>query len=172
MIMLTAAITAVSLIPAGARGASDKAAVLAVVSQFEQAYKHKDKQTMLLKLMVPTTDLGALEKRDQWLRGYGPRDMPGTRHPPILFETSKGSFVPSDYTVSSSAPLDSGHWDVTVKENGTYKDEDGRWKVTRVRHFKLTHYKGKWYVMDYVLAENPEDLGFYVDDISDKMTKL
>jgi len=66
-----------------------RAAVLATVNQFEQAYKRKDKKTLLMKLMVPTSDAGALENGYQWLRGYGPTDMPGTRHPPILLRLQK-----------------------------------------------------------------------------------
>jgi hypothetical protein len=146
-----------------------RAAILAVVAQFEQAYQHRDKKAMLFKLMVPTTDEPTLEKRFQWFRGYGPHDMPGSAHPPILFETSKGSFVPSSYKVSAVAPAERGRWNVTVHEQGTYHDEDGRYKVSRIRRFTITMYKGKWYVMDYVLQENPEDYGFYVDDIIDKM---
>lgn len=148
-----------------------KGAVLAVVEQWEQAYKRKDKQTLLMRLMVPTTDLAALEKRYQWLRGYGPKDMPGTKHPPILFETSRGSFVPTGYKVMSAAPAENGRWDVVVREEGTYRDEDGTYDVVRVRQIKLTSYKGKWYVMDYTIKENPEDYGFYVDDIIDRMKK-
>jgi len=36
----------------------------------------------------------------------------------------------------------------------------------------MTLTKGKWYVMDYFLKENPEDYGFWVDDIVDHMTKV
>ncbi len=146
-----------------------RAAVLLVVDQFEKAYQRKDKKTMLFKLMVPTTDQEAIEKRYQWWRGYGPHDMPGSKHPPILFETSQGSFVPTKYRVSEAVPGEKGRWNVTVHEDGTYHDEDGGYKVARIRHFVITPYKGKWYVMDYVLEENPEDYGFRVDDIIDKM---
>lgn len=156
---------------AGNKPGNARAAVLASVSQFEQAYKSRDRQTMLMKLMVPSTDNAVLEKRYQWLRGFGPKDLPGTKHQPILFEGTRGSFVPASYTVLNAAPIDGQHWDVTVREQGSYRDEDGKWAVTRVRHIKLTSYKGRWMVMDYVLKENPEDYGFYVDDIVDKMTK-
>jgi len=149
-----------------------RAAVLKVVDDFEKAYQRKDKQTMIMKLMVPTQDAWALEKRYQWLRGYGPHDMPGTKHQPILFETSRGSFVPTAYKVLTAEPTQPGQWHVAVQEQGTYKDEDGRYKVIRVRQFKITQHNGKWYVLDYVLKENPEDYGFWVDDIIDKMTKL
>ncbi len=149
-----------------------RSAVIAVVNQFEQAYAHKDKKTMIMKLMVPTEDAGALEKRYQWLRGYGPKDMPGSVHPPILFESSKGSFLPTHFAVTAASPTDSNHWNVTVREEGTYHDEDGKYRVNRVRRFTTTKFKGKWYVGDYVLMENTEDYGFFVDDIADKMTPL
>lgn len=149
-----------------------RAAVLAVVDQFEKAYRRKDKKTMLFKLMLPTDNAMAMEKRYQWWRGYGPKDMPGSRHPPILFETSKGSFVPAAYKVLEAASTSGGSWSVAVREEGTYRDEDGRYKVSRMRHFTISPQKGKWYVRDYVLKENPEDYGFWVDDIVDKMTPL
>jgi hypothetical protein len=145
---------------------------LATVAAFEAAYHAKDKKTMIFKLMAPTQDAEALEKRYQWFRGYGPKDMPGTRHPPILFESSKGSFVPLSYQVSSSASVDPDHWTATVKEQGIYHDEDGNWTVIRLRDYKLKRVAGKWYVADYVLRENPEDYGFWVDDIVDKMTHV
>src|SRR5579871_3404024 len=156
--------------PSHVQATGSRAAALAVVSQFEQAYEHRDKNTMLMKLMVPTNDQAALEKRYQWLRGYGPKDLPGSVHPPILFDHNRGSFVPTSYKVAEAAPEDPSHWQVTVKEEGTYQDEDGHYHVSRIRHFKMTNYKGRWYVMDYYLQENPEDYGFFVDDISDKMT--
>lgn len=151
-----------------AKGGGEKAAVLSAVEKFEKAYQKQDKKAMLMKLMVPTTDAGTLEKRYQWLRGYGPKDLAGSKHPPILFETSKGSFVPSEYKVTSSAPSN-GSWNVGVEEKGSYKDEDGKYKVTRKRLVKVTKYKGSWYISDYVLRENPEDYGFYCDDIIDTM---
>lgn len=159
--------TAVKAAVGGAKGSA-----LAAVDRFEQAYKKKDKQTMLMKLMTPTQDAGTLEKRYQWLRGYGPKDDPGSKHPPILFESSRGSFVPTSYAVVSSAPAGSNKWQVVVRENGTYRDEDGRYKVLRQRIYTMQNVGGKWYVADYVLKENPEDYGFWVDDIIDKMTKL
>lgn len=155
-----------------AKSGNAKAAALAVVNQFEQAYKRKDKQIMLMKLMVPTTDALTLEKRYKWYRGYGPNDLPGSKQTLVLFESSHGSFVPSKYTVSSALPEEGGRWRVVVKEEGTYRDEDGRYKVNRIRHFKVTQFKGKWYIADYFLKENPEDYGFYCDDIVDKMTPL
>lgn len=156
------------------RGGSPQAGgsgALAVVRQFEDAYKRKDKKTLIMKLMVPTNENNALEKRYQWLRGYGPHDMPGSVHPPILFQTWQGSFVPTNYKVVSSNP-EGGRIHVVVEETGTYHDEDGRWKVVRKRHFKLTQLKGRWWVADYYNAQNAEDYGFWVDDIADKMTKL
>jgi hypothetical protein len=159
---------------AAGKEAATRATVLAVVNRFEAAYKNRDKETLLLKLMVPvpTTDMATLEKRYQWLRGYGPNDLPGSAHPPILFDLRKGSFAPDSYKVLASAPIDAMHYAVTVREEGTYQDEDGHYKVMRVRHFKMTDYKGKWYVMDYYMQENPEDYGFFVDDITDKMTRI
>ncbi len=149
-----------------------KAAVLNVVSQFEAAYKAKDKKTIIFKLMVPSKEAETLEKRYQWFRGYGPTDMPGSKHPPILFETSKGSFVPSSYYVTTVTPDEPNTWKVNIHEHGTYRDEDGRWDVQRLRQMTVIKYNGKYYVSDYVMMDNPTDYGFYVDDISDKMSKL
>jgi hypothetical protein len=149
-----------------------RAGIIAVVARFEQAYKAKDKKTLLMKLMVPTHDDNAIEKRYQWLRGYGPKDMPGTKHPPILFESSKGSFVPGSYKLKSVSVADAAHGSAVVEEQGSYQDEDGKYRVTRSRTFKLVNVKGVWYVADYVLPSNTEDYGFYVDDIADKMKKL
>src|SRR5215472_11905494 len=104
---------------------NNRGAVAAVVSGFERAYMNKDKRTMLMKLMVPTSDDDAMEKRYQWLRGYGPKDMPGTVHPPILFKTTKGSFVPTRYSILDETPIDKTHWTAKVQEKGTYHDEDG-----------------------------------------------
>ncbi len=151
---------------------STKAAVLNVVSKFEAAYKVKDKKTMIFALMVPTKEAEALEKRYQWFRGYGPTDMPGSRHPPILFETSKGSFVPSSYYVTTVTPDEPNTWKVNIHEHGTYHDEDGRYDVQRLRQMTVMKYNGKYYVSDYVMMDNPTDYGFYVDDISDKMIHL
>jgi hypothetical protein len=155
---------------AQAQGA--RAGITGAVTRFETAYEHKDKKALLMKLMVPTQDAEAVEKRYQWLRGYGPKDMPGTKHPPILFETAKGSFVPTSYTIKSISVSDPTHGTATVEERGTYRDEDGKYKVIRSRVFKLAAVKGTWYVADYVIPSNTEDYGFYVDDISDKMTKF
>jgi hypothetical protein len=156
----------------GASVSGGKSAAIAVVKQFEEAYKRKDKTTMIQKLMIPTEDAGTLEKRYQWLRGYGPKDLPGSVHPPILFDSNKGSFVPTKYAVTAASSNGAGGWNVTVTEEGTYRDEDGRYRVSRVRRFKIAPYKGKYYVADYFLKENAEDYGFYVDDISDKMVSL
>ena len=147
-----------------------KKACLAVVDAWEKAYTRKDAKYLINTLMVPSSDNAVLEKRYQWLRGYGPNDLPGSVHPPILFKTSKGSFVPKSYKVLSTTKLDATHYDIAVQELGTYSDEDGLFKVDRNRHIKLTLSKGKWWVMDYYLADSPEDYGFYVDDIRDKVT--
>ena len=146
-----------------------KGGALGVVRQFEAAYMRKDKQTMIMRLMAPTTDADTIEKRYQWFRGYGPRDMPGSKHPPILFESSHGSFVPAAYTIVSSS-CSATKATVVVKEHGIYRDEDGGYRVERNRTFKLVQARGRWWVLDYVFLENPETYGFYVDDISDKMT--
>lgn len=141
------------------------------VDQFERAYQKKDKKTMIFVLMLPTKDAGTLEKRYQWYRGYGPTDMPGTVHPPILFETTKGSFVPTAYALQSTTKETPTQWHAVVQEWGTYHDEDGAYKVKRVRQIKLVKDGARWYIADYYIQENPEDYGFYVDDIIDKMTK-
>jgi hypothetical protein len=147
-----------------------KAKVLAAVAEFEAAYKARNSRKMLLQLMVPTTDQATIDRRLMWLRGYGKNDAPRTH--PILFESNYGSFSPRVYRVLSSAPIEGGRWSVVVREEGRSRDEDGQYEVMRVRHIKLTQLKGKWYVMDYVLKENPEKYGFYVDDISDKLTPI
>jgi hypothetical protein len=141
------------------------------VDVWERAYQRRDKQTMINKLLAPTTDAGTIEKRFQWLRGYGPHDMPGTVHPPILFDNRKGSFHPTQYALMKTTKIGPNLWDNTVQETGSYHDEDGAYRVTRVRHIKVVKSGSNWYVQDYYLAENPEDYGFYVDDIQDKMTK-
>lgn len=181
VIALLGAVALVAVLPvAGARQAgtgyvlhgNDYGRASGLISNFERAYMARDKKTMIMKLMVPTQDANALEKRYQWLRGYGPHDMPGTKHPPILFESSKGSFVPTSYSLVKLTPVDPTHYQATVNELGTYKDEDGRYKVKRVRQFKLVKQGGKWYVADYYNKDNAEDYGFWVDDINDQMTKL
>ncbi len=146
-----------------------KKACLAVVDAWEKAYMRKDANYLINTLMVPTTDFAILEKRYQWLRGYGPKDLPGSVHPPILFKTSKGSFVPTSYKLLGTQKLDDTHYDIAVQELGTYRDEDGLFKVDRNRHVKLTLSRGKWWVMDYYLADNADDYGFFVDDIRDKV---
>lgn len=153
-----------------APAAGGKAAVLAVVKRFEDAYKRKDGKTMLLTLMAPTGDKVKIQQRYEWLRGHGPGDAPNTA--PTLFVSSRGSFVPVKYAVASVAPAGGGKWTVIVKEDGTYRDEDGKYRVSRTRHFDVVQVKGKWYVGDYYLKQNRENYGFPVDDISDKMEPL
>lgn len=149
-------------------GGTARAQVTALINSFEDAYRRKDKKMMLMQLMAPTQDSYAVEKRYQWYRGFGPTDMAGTKHPPILFETSRGSFVPKVYLLKSLTPVDAAsRWNAVVEEHGVYKDEDGVFRVIRNRDMKLQKYKNQWYVMDYTLRENPEDLGFYVDTIYD-----
>ncbi|MDE2126580.1 MAG: hypothetical protein KGJ62_08320 [Armatimonadetes bacterium] len=150
---------------------TDKLSVLQVVKTWETAYEHKQRERMLMTLMEPSEDAETLEKRYQWLRGYGPHDMPGSRHPPILFDNDRGSFVPGDYKVLEVLKQSPTAWRVTVAEHGTYHDEDGNWKVERQRDVKVVKYNNKWYVADYVLRSNTEDYGFYVDDIADTMVK-
>ena len=91
-------------------GGSAKTQVTELVAQFEKAYQRKDKQTMIKKLMTPTADDLMVEKRYQWLQGYGPKDMPGSKHPPILFERPRGTFVPTTYTLRSVTPGDATHY--------------------------------------------------------------
>ena len=157
---------------AKAKATTAQAQNLSLVAAFEQAYQKKQKDRMLNALMVPTTDDATLEKRYQWLRGYGPKDDLGSKHQPILFEGSRGSFVPTAYKVVKTNKLDASHYDIAVHESGRYKDEDGLWAVERDRHIKTTLTKGKWYVMDYYQEDNADDYGFFVDDMRDKMTKL
>ena len=85
-------------------GGSAKAQVTTLVAEFERAYQRKDKQTMIKKLMTPNPDDLMVEKRFQWLQGYGPKDMPGSKHPPILFERPRGTFVPTAYALKSATP--------------------------------------------------------------------
>ncbi len=144
---------------------------LAVVDAFEKAYQRKDKNTMLLKLMTPTKDTGTLNKRYQWLRGYGVDELPSAVRPPILFTTALGSYVPTAYKVVSSSAVSAQEYSVTVKENGGCREEGVNYKVERTRRFKLLKLNGKWFVSDYVNPTNTEEYGFYVDDISDKMVK-
>ena len=184
VVRMAAAVTVIFIMtnPAGAQARhkrakkahvdTTKTAVLSVVSRFEAAYKRKDKQAMIMKMMVPSKDAETLEKRYQWLRGYGPTDMPGSRHPPILFESSRGSFVPDSYYITTVTPDQPNTWKVNIHEHGIYRDEDGRWDVKRIRQMTVMKYDGKYYVFDYVLMENPTDYGFFVDDITDKMIKL
>lgn len=152
-------------------GGSTKAQVTELVSKFELAYARKDKTTMITKLMTPNPDDLMVEKRFQWLRGYGPKDMPGSRHPPILFERPRGTFVPKSYLIRTVTPGDSTHYEVSVQEKGIYTDEDGKYKVERIRKIKCQKVSNKWYIEDYP-APTDDDLGFGVDDISDKMTKI
>lgn len=152
-------------------GGSAKAQVTVLVAAFEKAYQRKDKQTMIKKLMTPNPDDLMVEKRYQWLQGYGPKDMPGSKHPPILFERPRGTFVPTAYLLTSVTPGDATHCAATVQEKGTYTDEDGKYKVERTRHIACRKVGGKWYIEDYP-APSEDDLGFGVDDIRDKMTKM
>lgn len=155
----------------GDNGAAVKAKVAELVAKFESAYQHKDKVTMIKTLMTPDPDDLMVEKRYQWLRGFGPKDLPGSKHPPILFERPRGTFVPTAYTLKSVAPSDSTHAVATVTEKGTYTDEDGKYRVERERKIKCKRENNKWYIEDYP-APNDDDLGFGVDDIADKMKKI
>ena len=157
--------------PVVAKGGSAKVEVTTLVAQFEKAYQRKDKVTMIKKLMTPNPDDLMVEKRYQWLQGYGPKDMPGSKHPPILFERPRGTFVPTAYTLRALTPGDATHYEASVTENGTYTDEDGKYKVERIRKIKCRKVGAKWYIEDYP-APSDDDLGFGVDDIQDKMTKI
>jgi hypothetical protein len=152
------------------KGGGDKAAVMAAVKKFEEAYKRKDANMMITKLMAPTQDKVKIQQRGEWLKGNGPGDAPNTAPP--LFKSNRGSFVPSKYVISSATPQSKDKWQVVVKEDGTYKDEDGKYKVSRTRHVTVTKAGGKWLIADYVMKENPTNYGFFVDDISDKMTPI
>ena len=156
---------------AAEKGGSAKVEVTALVTQFEKAYQRKDKVTMIKKLMTPNPDDLMVEKRYQWLQGYGPKDMPGSKHPPILFERPRGTFVPTAYTLRGLTPADATHIVASVTEKGTYTDEDGKYKVERIREIKCRKVGAKWYIEDYP-APSEDDLGFGVDDIKDKMTKI
>ena len=159
-----------SMVQAQKGGGSAKAEVTAAVKQFEEAYKRKDAKTMILKLMAPTQDKGKIQQRGEWLKGNGPGDAPNTAPP--LFTSNRGSFVPSKYVIASATPQSADKWTVVVKEDGTYRDEDGKYKVSRTRHVTVIKYKNKWLISDYVMKENPTNYGFFVDDISDKMIPL
>jgi len=157
-----------------AKGNSSSAgagSALAVVDAFEKAYQRKDKNTMILKLMTPTKDVGILNKRYQWYRGYGVDEKPSAVRPPILFTTAPGSYVPTTYKVVTSGANSSQEYSVTVKEKGGCREEGVNYSVERVRRFKLLKVNGKWLVSDYVNPTNTEEYGFFVDDISDKMVK-
>lgn len=157
-----------------AKGGSSSAgagSALAVVDAFEKAYQRKDKNTMILKLMTPTKDVGILNKRYQWYRGYGVDEKPSAVRPPILFTTAPGSYVPTTYKVVSSGANSSQEYSVTVKEKGGCREEGVNYSVERVRRFKIVKMNGKWLVSDYVNPTNTEEYGFFVDDISDKMVK-
>ena len=157
--------------PVAGKGGSAKVEVTALVAQFEKAYQRKDKVTMIKKLMSPNPDDLMVEKRYQWLQGYGPKDMPGSKHPPILFERPRGTFIPTAYTLRGLTPGDATHIVASVTEKGTYTDEDGKYKVERIREIKCRKMGAKWYIEDYP-APSDDDLGFGVDDIKDKMTKI
>lgn len=157
-------------LPATAQKSGDKQAVLSTVRAFENAYMKKNKRQMLMVLMAPTKDLVKIQQRYEWLRGHGPGDAPNTA--PILFQSARGSFVPTRYTISSSKPTDAKTWTVVVNEEGKSYDEDGKYLVQRKRFFKIVKVGKKWMVGDYYLKENPTNYGFPVDDISDKLQKI
>lgn len=149
----------------------NKGKVLAAVDAFEKAYQRKDKATMLTKLMYPTKDKNVLNKRYQWLRGYGVDEIPGMVRPPILFTTAPGSYVPTSYTVVKTEPIDAGNWLVVVNEKGSCQEEGKKFAVERVRHITVYLLNGKWYINNYYNTENPDEYGFWVDDIKDKMVE-
>jgi hypothetical protein len=143
--------------------------VLATIDAFEKAYQRKDKNTMLLKLMYPTTDKNLLNKRYQWLRGYGVDEVPAANRPPILFITAAGSYVPKTYKVISANPTSSANWTAVVEETGSCQEEGKRFSVKRRRTVTLAGMNGKWYIDNYFNPENPDEYGFWVDDITDEM---
>lgn len=162
-------ITTIWTAAAGQTG-GEKQAVLNTVRAFETAYMKKNKTEMLMKLMAPTKDPVKVQQRYEWLRGHGPGDAPNTA--PILFQSARGSFVPTRYKVSSSTKTSPTSWTVVVNEEGRSYDEDGKYIVQRKRYFKIVKVGKKWMVGDYYLRENPTNYGFPVDDISDKMKKI
>lgn len=153
--------------PSGTRGQ-----VIAVLAAFEQAYSRKDKATMLTKLMYPTKDKNMINKRMQWFRGYGIDEVPAAVRPPILFTTAPGSFVPAVYTLISANPIDGANWGAVVEEQGTCREEGKRFSVKRRRNVTLTQMGGKWYINNYYNTQNPDEFGFWVDDITDKMIEI
>ena len=153
--------------PSGTRGQ-----VAAVIDAFEKAYQKKDKATMLLKLMYPTTDKNIINKRMQWLRGYGIDEVPAAVRPPILFTTAPGSFVPTTYKLVSANPVDGTNWSAIVEEKGGCREESKRFSVERKRNVTLLQMKGKWYINNYYNQINPDEYGFWVDDITDKMVQI
>jgi hypothetical protein len=157
--------------PAAPTAGGTKGKVLAAVDAFEKAYQRKDKTTMLTKMMYPTKDKNILNKRYQWLRGYGVDEIPGMVRPPILFTTAPGSYVPTSYKVVKAEPIDAGNWLVVVSEKGSCQEEGKKYAVERVRHITLYLLYGKWYINNYYNTENPDEYGFWVDDIKDKMTE-
>lgn len=150
--------------PSGTRGQ-----VAAVIEAFEQAYAKKDKATMLQKLMYPTTDKNVLNKRLQWLRGYSLDEDARSVRPPILFTTAPGSYVPTGYKLISANPIDGANWGAIVEEKGSCREEGKKFSVERRRNVTLIQVKGKWYINNYYNKENPDEFGFWVDDITDKM---
>src|SRR5262249_39262699 len=130
------------------------------VDQWERAYMNQDKKTMILKLMTPQTDDNGMQRRYQWLRGYGPKDAPYPV-PPILFEPSKAPFVPNKYQILPLSPGSApAEMRAVVREEGSYKDEVP-FKVTRVRQIDLRKVGSRWLIHDYYLKENKGvDLGF------------
>ncbi|MCS6775453.1 MAG: hypothetical protein NZ557_02810 [Chthonomonadaceae bacterium] len=155
---------------ARAQSKSERAMVLEVVREFENAYMKKQKRRMLMELMAPTKDPVKIQQRYEWLRGHGPGDAPNTA--PVLFQSARGSFVPYRYNVVSAVRQSPAQWTVVVNEEGTSFDEDGRYRVMRRRHFKIVKVGKKWMVGDYYLQQNPTNYGFPVDDICDRMQPL
>lgn len=149
-----------------------KGKVLAVIDAFEKAYQRKDKNTMLTKLVYPTTDKNILNKRYQWIRGYGVDEVPAAVRPPILFTTAPGSFVPKSYKVISVNAIDGANWGAVVEEKGSCQEEGKRFSVERKRNVTVTQMNGKWYINNYYNKENPDEFGFWVDDITDKMVQV
>lgn len=155
---------------AQAQSKTERAAVLNTVREFETAYMKKQKGKMLMQMMAPTKDPVKIQQRYEWLRGNGPGDAPNTA--PILFQSARGSFVPSRYNVLTAIKESPSQWKVIVNEEGKSYDEDGKYTVIRKRHFKIVQVGKKWMVGDYYLLQNATNYGFPVDDISDKLQKL
>jgi hypothetical protein len=175
---LMMALILLSLTVACAGQGGEKAAVLATVRAFETAYMQKNKQRMLMALMAPTKDAVKVQQRYEWLRGHGPGDAPNTA--PVLFQSARGSFVPTRYTILTAIKESPTQWKVIVSEEGRSFDQDEiggvmkttKYRVIRKRHFQIVKVGKKWMVGDYYLLQNRENYGFPVDDIADKMQAL